>query len=189
VLWFVFSGCSLVVTLYVMRKDPKLLARRVAAGPVAEARPRQKVIQALASIAFLLVLVVPALDHRFAWSHPATAIVVLGDALVGAGFALVFMVFRENTYASAVIEVGAEQRVVATGPYSHVRHPMYSGGLVLVAGIPLALRSYWGLLTLAPFAALIVWRLLDEEHLLSGELPGYDAYCRSVPYRLMPRVW
>jgi protein-S-isoprenylcysteine O-methyltransferase Ste14 len=114
---------------------------------------------------------------------------VIGEILVGVGFWLVFLVFRANSFASAVIEVGIDQKVIATGPYERVRHPMYAGALVLLAGIPLALGSFWGLLTLVPFTAVIVWRLLDEEAVLSKQLPDYDAYCKKTRFRLIPHVW
>src|SRR5262249_11271043 len=184
-----FFGASLAVTLYLMRRDPKLLERRVKAGPVAEQRPRQRVIQQLASSAFLAILAVPALDRRFGWSHVPLLVVIAGDVLVACGFLAVFLVFRENSYASAVIEVGAEQKVIDTGPYGLVRHPMYAGALVLLAGIPLALGSLWGLLVLVPFAAVIAWRLLDEEAFLMQQLPGYAAYRNKTRYRLIPFVW
>lgn len=184
-----FFGSSLAITVYLMRRDPKLLQRRVRGGPVAEQRPRQRVIQRLASGAFLGIIAVPALDHRFRWSHVPLPVVVAGDVLVALGFFAVSLVFRENSYASAVIEVGAEQKVIDTGPYALVRHPMYAGALVLLAGIPPALGSFWGLLLLAPFTAVIVWRLLDEEAFLLEQLPGYAAYRSKTPYRLIPFLW
>jgi protein-S-isoprenylcysteine O-methyltransferase Ste14 len=185
----VFCGCSLAITLYLMRNDPELLARRLVVGPVAERRPRQKVVQALASAAFLSVIVVPALDLRFAWSHVPVPFVVAGEILVAIGFLIVFLVFRENPFAAAVVDVGAEQRVIDTGPYARVRHPMYAGALVMLIGIPLALGSAWGLLTMIPFTAVIVWRLLDEEALLSKQLSGYEEYRRKTRYRLIPWLW
>jgi protein-S-isoprenylcysteine O-methyltransferase Ste14 len=185
----VFFGSSLAVTLYLMRRDPKLLERRVKAGPAAEQRPQQRMIQGLASSSFLALIAVPALDHRFGWSHVPVPVVVAGEALVALGFLLVFLVFRKNSYASAVIEVGAEQKVIDTGPYAHVRHPMYAGALVLLAGIPLALGSFWGLLVLVPFTAVIAWRLLDEEAFLVRELPGYAAYQSKTRYHLIPFIW
>jgi len=139
--------------------------------------------------AFLALLAVPALDHRLGWSHVPLPVVVAGDVLVGVGFLAVFLVFRKNSYASAVIEVGAEQKVIDTGPYALVRHPMYAGALVLLAGIPLALGSLWGLLVLAPFTAVIAWRLLDEETFLAQQLPGYAGYCSKTRYRLIPFIW
>jgi protein-S-isoprenylcysteine O-methyltransferase Ste14 len=184
-----FFGPSLAITLYLMRRDPGLLERRVKAGPVAEQRPKQRAIQNLASGAFLAILAVPALDHRFGWSHVPLPVVAAGDVLVAVGFLVVFLVFRENSYASATIEVGAEQKVIDSGPYAVVRHPMYAGALVLLAGIPLALGSLWGLLVWPPFVAVIAWRLLDEEALLAKQLPGYAAYRGKTRYRLVPFVW
>jgi protein-S-isoprenylcysteine O-methyltransferase Ste14 len=143
----------------------------------------------MASLAFLATIAVPGLDRRFGWSHEPLWLAGLGEALVAVGFLLVFIVFRTNRFSSAVIEVAAEQKVIDTGPYAWVRHPMYAGALVLLAGIPLSLGSYWGLLSLAPMAAAIVWRLLDEERFLSKELPGYEAYRRRTRFRLVPGVW
>src|SRR5215217_3751596 len=86
---------------------------------------------------------------------------------------LIFLVYRENTYTSATIEVAEGQKVVDTGPYAVVRHPMYAGGLLYLGGTPLALGSYRGLLAFAVIVSLIIWRLLDEEQFLARELPGY----------------
>jgi protein-S-isoprenylcysteine O-methyltransferase Ste14 len=184
-----FLGCALAITLYLLRRDPALLEKRVQAGPAAEGRVRQKIIQAFASLAFVSILIVPALDHRFAWSRVPVPIVACGDLLVAVGFLIVFLVFRENSFASAKIEVVHEQRVVDTGLYARVRHPMYAGALVLLAGTPLALGSFCGLVILAPFTAIIVWRLLDEETALANQLPGYTDYLRKVRFRLIPRIW
>jgi len=185
----VFFVSCLAITLYLAKKDPKLLQRRTRGGPTAEKEPRQKIILVLANIGFASTIVVPALDHRHSWSRVPTPVVVLGDALVALGFTIVFLVFRENTFASAVIEVADEQAVVDRGPYALVRHPMYAGALLLLAGTPLALGSFWGLLSFVPLACTIVWRLLDEERFLSGHLPGYSAYLAKTRYRLIPRVW
>jgi len=184
-----FFGSSLAITLHLMKNDPELLERRVQAGPAAEKRKSQKIVQLMASLAFLATIAVPGLDRRFGWSHEPLWLAGLGEALVAVGFLLVFIVFRTNRFSSAVIEVAAEQKVIDTGPYAWVRHPMYAGALVLLAGIPLSLGSYWGLLSLAPMAAAIVWRLLDEERFLSKELPGYEAYRRRTRFRLVPGVW
>jgi protein-S-isoprenylcysteine O-methyltransferase Ste14 len=184
-----FFACALTVTISLIRHDPALLQRRVAAGPAAEGRTRQKVIQAIAGLAFLSIIVVPALDRRLGWSPVPVPGVVLGQLLVAVGFLIVFRVFRANSFASATIEVAREQKVIDTGPYSRVRHPMYAGALVLLAGTPLALGSFWGTLVLFPFTAVIVWRLLDEEQFLVKDLPGYEAYLRKVRFRLIPGVW
>jgi protein-S-isoprenylcysteine O-methyltransferase Ste14 len=109
--------------------------------------------------------------------------------LVTLGFLIVFLVFRENTFTAATIEVAAGQTVISTGPYAIVRHPMYSGALIMLLGTPLALGSWWGLLMLIPMASVIVWRLLDEEKFLSRNLAGYSTYQKNVRYRLLPLVW
>ena len=185
----VFFGSSFAITLYLMKKDPKLLERRVTAGPLHEKEKSQKIIQFIAQIAFLLVIVFPVLDHRFGWSMVPWYINLGGDALVAIGFFCVFLVFRENTYASALIEVGTGQEVISTGPYARVRHPMYIGALVLLLGTPLALGSWWGVLSVIPITLIIIWRLLDEERFLTRNLPGYARYKEKVKYRLVPHVW
>lgn len=185
----VFVGCAALITVYLWRNDPQLLSRRVDAGPLAEPTVRQKIIQLCAALAFIGLLVVSALDHRFGWSHAPFAIIVLGDILVSIGFWVVFAVFRENTFTAATIGVAADQRVITTGPYARVRHPMYAGALILLTGTPLALDSWWGLLMVGVMTAVIVWRLLDEERFLMVHLPGYGDYRQSVRYRLVPGAW
>jgi len=185
----IFFGSSLAITIYLARKDPALLQRRTQAGPLAEKERSQKIIQGLAGLSFLSTIVLPALDHRFGWSHVPLPVVIAGDALVALGFVVVFFVFRANTFTSAVIEVAAEQGVIDTGPYAVVRHPMYAGALVLLAGMPLALGSVVGLATFPFFVAIIVLRLLDEERFLLGHLAGYAAYRQKTRYRLIPHVW
>lgn len=185
----VFFGSALAISIYVMRNDPKLLERRVHAGPRAEKQRRQKVIQALASIMFIAAIVFPAIDHRFGWSLAPPFVAVAGDALVALGFLIVFLVFKENTFASATIEVNRGQQVISTGPYARVRHPMYLGGFFIFAGVPLALGSWWGLFALVPSTAVVVWRLLEEEKFLAKNLPGYSEYRTKVRYRLVPLIW
>jgi protein-S-isoprenylcysteine O-methyltransferase Ste14 len=134
-----FLACATGISIYLMAKDPKLLERRMSAGAGAEREKGQKIIQTLAAVAFVATFVVPAFDHRFAWSAIPTYAVVAGDALIVLGFLFVFWVFRVNTFTSGIIEVAAEQRVISTGPYGLVRHPMYFGALILLLGIPIAL--------------------------------------------------
>jgi len=180
---------SSLVTWDLMRRDPALLERRMKGGPQAERRPAQRIIMVGASIAFLSLLVIPALDHRHHWSSVPLAGVVLGLAMFVGGFLFVGRVYRENTYTSATIEVHAGQRVIDTGPYAIVRHPMYLGALVYMLGTPLALGSYWGLIGFALLLLVIVWRLQDEERMLAKELRGYAEYRARVRYRLIPGVW
>lgn len=185
----VFTASVLAITVYLMKKDPQLLERRVNAGPGAEKEKSQKIIQFVAQIAFIAVLVFPSVDHRFQWSTVPSYIVVAGDILVALGLLIVFFVFKENTFTSAIIEVGTEQKVISTGPYALVRHPMYIGALVMLLGVPLALGSWWGLFAIIPITLVIVLRLLDEENFLVKTLPDYSEYRNKVRYRLVPFIW
>jgi protein-S-isoprenylcysteine O-methyltransferase Ste14 len=186
---FLFASSSAAITIYLWKRDQGLLARRVSAGPMAEKTRAQQIIQVFASFGFLAILIVPSLDHRFSWSYVPLGIVLAGDLLVILGFYIVFKVFRVNTFTSATVEVDEQQTVVSTGPYAVVRHPMYSGALVMLLGTPLALGSWWGLAAFAVMVAVIVLRLLDEEKFLLAHLPGYEAYAAKVRYRLLPSVW
>ena len=185
----IFIGASGLTTLYLLRRDRALLERRMHGGPTGEKRPAQKLIMWSTSVGFGALLVVPALDHRFGWSAVPIWAVVLGDILVVVGFYFMFVVYRENTFTAATIEVMAGQRVITTGPYAVVRHPMYASGSLYMLGTPLALGSYWGFLALAGMLPFLLWRLLDEERILARDLPGYAEYQRRVHHRLMPCVW
>ena len=185
----VFATASFSIAGYLWIYDRRLLGGRVKAGPGAEGSTSQNLIQVAASAAFAGMLIVPSLDHRFGMSEVPVAGVIAGDALVVLGFLIVFAVLRENPFAVGTIEVAPDQRVVATGPYAVVRHPMYSGALVMLFGTPLALGSWWGFVMFAVIKLIIVWRLLAEERFLAASLPGYEAYCARVRYRLMPLIW
>ena len=141
------------------------------------------------SIGFLALLVVPALDVRFRWSAVPLGGIVVGDVLVVTGFAGIARVYRENTFTSATIEVAKDQKVVSTGPYAIVRHPMYASASLYLLGTPLALGSYWGLLAVVAMFPFLIWRLLDEERLLARNLVGYTEYQKRVRSRLVPRIW
>jgi protein-S-isoprenylcysteine O-methyltransferase Ste14 len=185
----VYFASSLAITLYLIKKDPKLLARRMRGGPAAEKEPTQRIIMSLASLGFVGLIVVPALDHRFAWSDMPSYMALAGDVLVLLGWLVIFFVFKENTFTSATVELAPDQKVVSTGPYSLVRHPMYAGGLVMFLGIPIALGSWWGLLVIVAMTPALIWRLLDEEKFLARNLPGYAEYQTKVRHRLIPLVW
>jgi protein-S-isoprenylcysteine O-methyltransferase Ste14 len=186
---FLFTVSAALMSGYLWVKDPQLLERRVKAGPGAEKESRQQLIQVLASLAFAGLLVLPSLDYRFSWSEVPFVGVVAGDLLVALGFYIIFNVFKENTFASATVEMAPQQKVISTGPYAIVRHPMYSGALVMLFGTPLALGSCWGLLPFVAITFIIRWRLLQEEKFLTKSLPGYSDYCHKVKYRLVPSIW
>jgi len=185
----IFAGVSALTTLDLIRKDPALLERRMKGGPTAEKQPTQKVIMLGMSIGFIALLVVPALDHRFGWSAVPLRGVVAGDLLVALGFYLIFLVYRENTFTSATIEVAESQKVISTGPYARVRHPMYASAILYLLGTPLALGSYWGLVPVVAMMPFLVWRILAEERFLARNLAGYTDYQKRIRHRLVPFVW
>ncbi len=185
----VFGVAGLAIIVYLMKKDPKLLERRMSGGPAAEKRTSQKIIMSISSLGFAALLVVPALDHRFGWSSVPLYAVIAGDVLFVLGWIIIFFVFKENTFTSSTIEIAADQKVITTGPYAIVRHPMYSGSLLYMLAMPIALGSWWGLCVILLLMPISLWRLFDEEKLLSNDLPGYREYIQKVPYRLVPHLW
>ena len=185
----IFFGAAALTTTFLMRKDPALLERRMRGGPSAEKQPTQKFIMLCTSLGFIVLLVVPALDYRLAWSMVPLAGVLAGDALVAVGFYFIFIVYKENTFTSATIEVAAGQTVVSTGPYAIVRHPMYASASLYLVGTPLALGSCWGFVPVVGMLPFLIWRLLDEERFLALNLRGYTEYQKKVRHRLVPRIW
>jgi protein-S-isoprenylcysteine O-methyltransferase Ste14 len=185
----IYFASSLAITVYLKKKDPELLQRRMRGGPTAEKETVQKIIMSLTSLGFIGLLVIPALDHRFEWSQMPRYATLAGDALVVLGWLVIFFVFRENSFSSATIELAPDQKVISTGPYASVRHPMYAGALVMLLGMPIALGSKWGVLIIVAMTPVLIWRLLDEEKFLARNLPGYVEYQSRVRYRLVPLVW
>jgi protein-S-isoprenylcysteine O-methyltransferase Ste14 len=190
---WVFIAAFMIATmgpsLYMAVKMPEALQRRMRAGPFAETRLLQKVIIVGTILAVVAVLVISAFDHRFGWSTVPTPVIVVGDVLVVVGLTIAQMVVIQNNYAGATITVEAGQKLVSTGLYGLVRHPMYFGTLIMMLGTPLALDSYWGLLAIAPALPVLAVRIDDEEKMLREELDGYDEYMAKVHYRLVPGLW
>lgn len=185
----IFFGAAALTTQDLIRRDPALLERRMRGGPTAEKRPTQRIIMFFTSLGFAALMIVPALDRHAGWSDVSLFLVLVGDAMVVVGFYFIFLVYRENSFTSATIDIVAEQRIVTTGPYAIVRHPMYAGALIYLAGTPLALASFWGFVPFAVIFAALLLRLFDEEQLLREELPGYIEYQQKVRHRLVPGIW
>ncbi len=178
-------------SVYFYRRDPGLIARRM---QTEEKERAQKLIMAVAKLVFLAAMLLPGLDHRFGWSRRAPLpmplwLIIASQVLAFAGYLVTLWVMKTNSFASSIVEVNPGQRVISTGPYRFVRHPMYVGGIVLLFFTPLALGSYWALPGFLLIILLIVIRLLNEEKLLRNQLPGYADYCRHTRYRLLPGIW
>jgi protein-S-isoprenylcysteine O-methyltransferase Ste14 len=184
-----YFAASIAISVYLIRKDPALLARRMSGGPFAEKEPAQRIIMALTSLGFIALGIVPALDRRFGWSHLPVWAVLAGELVMLAGWLGIYFVFRENSFAAATIQTSADQRVISTGPYAVVRHPMYAAALVMLLGISPALGSWWGLPVMVAILPAMIWRLIDEERFLVENLPGYRDYRERVRYRLLPLIW
>lgn len=174
------------MTSYFYKRNPELIERRMRRK---EAVKEQKVIQIVNTILFIVGFLIAGFDHRFDLSHIPINIVLLADAIILLGYFIIFIVLTQNAYASSVIQVEKGQTVVSTGLYSIVRHPMYSGGLIMFLFIPIALGSFWALIPFLIMPFTIIFRLLNEEKLLLKELPGYEEYCKKVRYRLIPFIW
>lgn len=185
----VFFICCAAITGYLVKADMALLKRRLNAGPRGEKEKSQKIIQSIAQLAFIAIYVVCGLDRRFGWSALPRYVWIAGNAGVVIGFYIVFKTFAANTFTAANIQVDEAQTVITTGPYTVVRHPMYSGALLLLLSTPIALNSLWALLAVLPMFAVIIARLLDEERFLTKNLAGYAAYCLTVKWRLLPGVF
>ena len=185
----VFAFYTWIPSVYLVRKNPAALERRMHAGPLAETRTLQQIVSTVVFICFPAMLVVSALDHRFGWSPVPTTVTVVGDILVAVGLGVAMLVVAQNGYAAANITVESGQTLVSTGLYGLVRHPMYSGSVIMMVGVPLALDSYWGLVFVVPALVALALRIRDEEEFLQQQLSGYSDYEQQVRYRLVPYVW
>lgn len=176
----------LFAVVLLFKRDPGLLERRL---QMKEKEREQKRIIKISYLIFAAIYLLPGFDRRYGWSSVPAGWVIAADILVLAGYALCLRVLWENSYASRIIEVEREQRVITTGPYAVVRHPMYSAVLIMYSISPLALGSIWALISVPFLAALLVARIWDEEKLLADKLEGYRDYMQRVRYRIIPGVW
>lgn len=174
------------VLIYLLKHSPELLERRMR---LKEKEPAQKLIITIAFFCFFFAFLLPGFDQRFAWSQVPAVAVIVADILVLLGYGIVFLVFRENPYASRVIEVEPGQRVISSGPYVLIRHPMYLGESLMFICSPLALGSYWAMIPALGIVLLLVARIKNEERVMMRDLEGYAEYMQKTVYRLIPGVW
>ncbi len=175
-----------LVLTYLLKNDPQLLERRMRTK---EKEKKQQSIILLSYPVFLAAFLLPGFDRRYGWSSVPLWLVLVAEFIVLAGYLIFFRVLKENRFLSRIVEVDRDQRVIDTGPYAVVRHPMYAGILPLYLFSPLALGSFWALIPAAPLILVIVARILNEEKVLARDLPGYAEYRRRVKYRLIPGIW
>lgn len=176
----------LLLGIVLLIKSPTLLEKRLGAK---EKEQTQKGVVAISGVLFVAGFVVAGLDFRFGWSEVPVWVVIAASAVLLLSYGLYAEVMRENAYLSRTVEVQEGQRVVDTGLYGIVRHPMYAVTLWLFLSIPLVLGSWWSLLCFLPYLAVIVLRIRNEEAVLETGLAGYAEYKKRVRYRLLPFVW
>lgn len=190
--WQVYAYFGIVLLLasgamvYFLKNDPELVERRLRSR---EKQDTQKAVIFGFTILVVLAYVIPGLDRRFGWSDVPLAMVLGADFLVAAGYLFIAFVMKTNSYASRVVEVEDGQQVIDHGPYAIVRHPMYTGVVLMYLATPVALGSWWGLIPVIIVPIILVPRILNEEAVLREELSGYSEYCAEVRWRLLPFVW
>lgn len=185
----VFTALTAGFSVYLALYDRPLFERRMKAGPTHEKEMTQKIIILLTFAAFFAFLILPVVDYRLDYSRVPAWMSFLGNGIVALSFLFIFYVLRYNSWAAANVRVEEGQKVIDTGPYAWVRHPMYAGALWLFVGLPLALGSWWSIGLVVVLFPILAWRLLDEERILMRDLPGYSDYMQRVRYRLVPRIW
>lgn len=174
------------VMLYFWKRDPGLLERRM---NFKEKEVEQKSIIKLSFLLFLIGVLTPGFDHRLGWSHVSPVLVIISDIIIVLSYLLIFFVFKENSYTSRTVQVYKKQKVISSGPYSVIRHPMYLGVMLMYIFMPLALGSYYALIFFLPVIILIVFRTLNEEKVLRKKLKGYKEYMKKVRYKIIPYIW
>jgi len=187
---WVYMGMLLVpilfAVLYFLRKDPELLERRM---KMKEKEKEQDLLVKLSSVFLIAGFLIPGFDFRYQWSNIPVFVVLLADALVLTGYAVFLFVMKANSFLSRTVEVEQEQRLITTGPYSLVRHPMYFGVLLMFLFAPVALGSWWALFPFIPMPVILILRIISEERVLQENLPGYGDYMKKVPFRMIPGLW
>ena len=177
----------IVFLTVLIRKDPTALKRRLDKG---EKRYKQKWVVGLSNLLFICIFLIPGFDKRFEWSNVPVWLVFLADLIFAVGYLFFFWIMRENSYAAVTVQVEKGiQKVITTGPYAIVRHPMYLAIIIMMGITPLALGSYWGLIPIGLIGVVLYFRITDEEKLLKEELDGYEEYMKQIKYRIIPKIW
>ena len=182
----ILISLAFFITTYFFKRSPEFLERRI---KFKEKEHTQKLIIAIADLVFFAGFVVAGLDFRFGWSHVPVWLVLMSDVIMTLSYSLIFLAFRENPYAARTVETFPGQKLIDTGVYAVVRHPMYAGIIPMFLMIPLALGSFLAAIFIIPICAILIARTLNEEDVLKRELKGYRQYCERVRWRIIPYVW
>lgn len=174
------------VLIYLFFRDPDLLVKRMKTN---EKEKPQKVYLLLSVIASVITYIIPGLDFRYHWSHVPVWIVVISTAIMLTGYLMFFFVMKQNSYASRVIEIQQEQKLINTGLYSLIRHPMYFSATILYGFSPLVLGSYYAMIPMVFIPLLLSIRIKNEEKVLLEGLKGYNEYMKKVKFRFLPYIW
>jgi protein-S-isoprenylcysteine O-methyltransferase Ste14 len=175
-----------IVMIYFPKSAPEFLVRRMR---LKEKENEQKIIVKLALIPFPLAFILPRIDKRLGWSNVPILIIVVAEILVCIGYIFMVLVFKENRYASRIIEVEKGQKVIQSGPYRFVRHPMYKGATLMYVASPLALGSFWANIPATFIIPIFIARIINVEKVLTKELAGYSEYKQKTKYHLIPGIW
>lgn len=176
----------LYITIYFLNKDPRFLERRI---KMKETEKPQKIVFIISAIATLAEYIIPGLDHRFGWSSIPFGVVIVADIVIIFSYLLIIRTFKENSFASRTVEISKGQKVISTGLYGIIRHPMYLGVMIMTIAVPFALDSYWTIIPCFALLLSLVLRTVNEEKFLEENLLGYKEYCEKVKYRIIPYVW
>jgi protein-S-isoprenylcysteine O-methyltransferase Ste14 len=177
---------AIFVVLYFLKRDPDLLMRR---SKMKEKEKEQKIITSFFSLFFIIIFLLPGFDRRYLWSDVPDWLAITSNIMVFLSYLLIVYVLKANSYAGRTVEIVEGHKVISTGPYSIVRHPMYTGVILMLIFTPFALGSYWMLLSLIPLPFALLFRILNEEKVLKRNLEGYKEYCKKIKWRLIPYIW
>lgn len=176
----------LILGIFLFIKSPELLKKRLNSK---EKEKTQKTVVGLSALLFIAGFILAGFDHRYKWSDMPLWITITASVFLLLSYGLYAEVMRENTYLSRTIEVQKNQKVICTGLYGIIRHPMYTATIFLFLSIPVVLGSWWSVLCFLPYVILIIIRINNEEKVLEKELEGYSNYKEKVRYRLIPFIW
>ena len=175
----------LLNSIYFIIKDPSTLEKRSKLST----EKGDNIIIVLIGVLFLFLLLLPAFDYRFNWSQIPFFLSCIGLAFLTISCLIFFFVMRVNSFASKGLMIHKDQKVITTGPYTLVRHPLYMGGIIMSISIPLTLGSLIGFIPVIFLPFIYAIRIRKEEQMLLRNLKGYDEYQQKVKYRLIPKIW